>query len=183
MSMLVYSGALSHSLDFYQTLTFLRCLRHAKRVDAEQYAHTDFADFQRTLAYFAKVSVAVYLRVRAWFPIPGMQTSEDVAGHFLAISRLEGDAQRKAHGILHRACKDVHRMVKDFDEDIREPGRWEDDASQLVFFLVELIGDKLLAELIHAPLSTALHQEHVAIAGISTPGSYATSGTDTDEYY
>ncbi|KAF9024178.1 hypothetical protein BDZ89DRAFT_1162359 [Hymenopellis radicata] len=161
MSMLVYSGAVSHSLDFYRALAFLRCLRHAKRVDAEQYARTDFADFQRTLAYFAK-------------------TSGDVAEHFLAISKLEGDAQRKAHGILHRACKDVHRIVKDFDEDIGQPGRWEQDANQLVFFLVEVIGDKLLAELIHAPLSTALHQEHIAIAGISTPGSYATSGTETD---
>lgn len=164
MSTLVYSGASSQSLEFYRALSFLRCLRHAKRVDRELYSYTDFANFQDTLGYFAKVSVAVYTRIRPWISISGMNTHEETAQHFLAISRLEGEAQRKAHGVLHRACKDIHRMVKDFDEDITDPQKWDVAAPRMVFLLVEVMGEKTFANMLHG----------TPPEGRSTPQSYGT---------
>lgn len=144
--MMVYSGGTSQSLEFYKQLAFQRCVRHAKRVDQRLYYATDFADFQKTVAYFAKVAVPVYTRMRPWVRLPGMSSHAETAERFLAISRLVGDAQRRAHGILHRACREVHSMVRDFDEEDAGPEdglRWDSVAPKLVFFLIDEVAEAL----------------------------------------
>ncbi|KIY70229.1 hypothetical protein CYLTODRAFT_488269 [Cylindrobasidium torrendii FP15055 ss-10] len=146
MSMMVYSGGTSQSLEFYKQLAFQRCVRHAKRVDQRLYYATDFADFQKTVAYFAKLAVPVYTRMRPWVHLPGMSSHAETAERFLAISRLVGDAQRRAHGILHRACREVHSMVRDFDEKDAGPEdglRWDSVAPRLVFFLIDEVAEAL----------------------------------------
>ncbi|PBK60236.1 hypothetical protein ARMSODRAFT_1090431 [Armillaria solidipes] len=159
LSSLIYSSGCPTSIEYYRGVCVILCLFHAHQVDKHAYSHVDFADFRTTVAYFIKLSGVIYLRMRVWFPMAGMETPGQVHEHLRVLFGLQGEAKKTAHHVVHQACVEVHHLVRGFDPDVgvaEDPLRWGEAAAKLVVLLVDLMGEAALTVVPPAQTQTML---------------------------
>ncbi|KAK0442043.1 uncharacterized protein EV420DRAFT_1579269 [Desarmillaria tabescens] len=157
LSSLIYSSGCPTSIEYYRGVCIILCLFHAHQ--------SIFADFRTTVAYFIKLTGAIYLRMRVWFPIAGMETPGQVHKHLGVLFGLQGEARTTAHHVVHQACVEVHHLVRGFDPDVgvaEDPLRWGEAAAKVVILLVDLMGETALTVVPPTQTQTMLKSDGVS---------------------